>query len=162
MGPGKGKGIRGSQPWQDDQGSVDSGPKPWTVRMPPESPFLSSDGEFICVTSPWTNGALCYKFRSIRPPCAELAHSMPANTVSIKHFRTFNMLNLTYMLLRYLPRLKCININMILIILRDVPMNCSVILRVVVHFDFKFVSVSNMKSWTWELSVDSDDIVCST
>ena len=152
MGPGKLKGISGSQPWQDNQGSIDSSSKPWTVCMPPEGPFLSSDGEFICVTSPWANWALCYKFRSIGPPCAELAHSMPANTSMVWIFINMRRNLEYYMPLCHLPRLmKCIDLNMIYSV-RDA----------VVHFDFKFVSVSNMESWTWELSVHSDDIVCST
>ena len=78
---GLSKGISGSHAGRYDQGSIHSHSQPWTVGMPPEGSILTSDGESIGVTSPWANGALGYKFRSIGPPCEELAHSVPANII---------------------------------------------------------------------------------
>ena len=66
-----------SFPWMNNQSSIHSGSKPRTVCMPPKCTFLPLHREPIRVTLPWSDRALCDKFRSISPCSPHLPNPMP-------------------------------------------------------------------------------------
>lgn len=64
--------------WQDDNCTINCGPQPKNMCMPPQCPSLSCYIEGINITTACLNWTLCYISRSICPSIAKLFQSMPA------------------------------------------------------------------------------------
>lgn len=74
--------IMQTQFGKDYESSINGGPKPFAVSMPPQCSFLVLDGESICVCSSRLDRALCHIFRSVCPWVSYLTHSVPNGQTS--------------------------------------------------------------------------------
>lgn len=66
----------------DYNGSINGGPCPVAVSVPPQGPYLRGEYDLLAEASSWSYRALCDVFRSIWPGIPRLLHSMPAWTIT--------------------------------------------------------------------------------
>lgn len=61
------KGVRGSALGKDDDGAIESGPKPRDVRVPKQGSSLAHYSVVVSIALPGLDWALCYVSRPIGP-----------------------------------------------------------------------------------------------
>lgn len=74
---GFGKRVRNSKLWQNDYSTMDSGPKPKNMSMPPKCASLACKSEVVKIRLGRLNRALGYICWPISPTRSKLLNSMP-------------------------------------------------------------------------------------
>ena len=137
-----GKWVGGSLSWQDNNGTMNSGPCPVTMGTPPKGSFLIfTKYHLVCEVCSWLNPALSYVVWTIWPwiPC--LLHSMPAS----QHSHDLSSAHRVYEKEKY----------------RSVPMDSDTKIVLIVNVDIHQVASLNKNHRPWKAVIYSRHALCA-